>query len=91
MDKEEMLTMTKNWPEDLLVNNRIPYGWAGQQSIPNTTNFDDHWQQYLDIVKWINENIENPKQNACWTKIGDCIYVYIRKPTDWTWFILRWA
>ena len=69
----------------------LPYGWAGEYTNANTIGFDAHFQKYNDIVDWINANVKRPKANARWNKIGDCIYVYIRKPKDWTMFTLRWG
>ena len=69
----------------------LPYGWAGELSYANRTNFDDHCQLYKDMVAWIKENIKNPKQNVLWTKLGDCIYLQFRKPQDMMWFSLRFG
>ena len=76
-----------NWTFD---DPDLPYGWAGEYSNANTIGFELHYQLYSDIVDWINSNIKNPRSNARWTKIGDCIYVQIRKKKDYTWFSLRW-
>lgn len=81
-----MTPVTEHW-----FGAKLPYGWAGEYSIPNTTNFDHHMQLYQDIVYWIRANIQTPYANACWTKIGDCIYVQIRKPKDYTLFLLKWS
>ena len=78
-----------NWPA--CGHYKLPYGWAGAYSIPNTTNFDDFFQMYSDLVDWIKENISNPYSNAHWAKFGDCIYVQVRKRKDLTLFMLRWA
>lgn len=68
-----------------------PGDWAGQYICANTIGFDRHFQLYNDIVDWIWDNVEDPKSNAQWNKIGDCIYVYIRKPNDYFLFSLRWG
>lgn len=75
-----------NWPEQ-------PYwfGWSGELTYPNRTNFDDHFQQYRDMVEWIKENIKNPEQNVFWNKIGDCIYVRFRNQKDKNWFAMRFG
>lgn len=78
-----------NWPRR--SNDQRPYGWAGEYSIPNRVGFDAHAQMYRDITEWIKGNIERPYKNAHWAKIGDCIYVQIRKKADFTLFMLRWA
>lgn len=67
------------------------YGWARELTYPNRTNFDDHFQQYRDMVEWIETTVKNPKQNVLWNKIGDCIYVQFRKKKDMTWFIMRFG
>ena len=77
-----------NWPSNLYG---LPYGWAGQVSYPNRTNFEDHFQMYRDMVAWIKEHVKNPEQNVLWNKIGDCIYVQFRKQKDKTWFTLRFG
>ena len=65
--------------------------WAGEYTNANTVGFDLHFQKYNDIVDWILANVHDPFTNARWTKIGDCIYVHIRQPRDWTLFTLRWG
>ena len=64
---------------------------GGEYSIPNTTNFEHHYQMYLNIIQWIEEHVERPMRNAKWAKIGDCIYVQLRKEKDFAYFILRWG
>lgn len=70
---------------------QVPYGWAGELTYPNNTNFDDHFQMYNEMVEWIHDNINNHRSNVLWTKIGDCIYVQFRKPKDMMWFSLRFG
>jgi len=77
-----------NWQTGTLTQ---PNGWAGYLYIPNTTCFDDHYQTYVGIINWIEGNIERPYRNAHWSKIGDCIYVNIRKKDDFARFLLRWS
>ena len=94
MDNEILISMLANWPKtahDNFGTIKLPYGWAGEHSIPNKTNFQDHMDLYKDIIKWIRTNIQNPEQNALWNKIGDCIYVMIRKPKDYTMYALRFG
>ena len=69
----------------------VPVGWAGELSYPNRTNFDDHLQQYINMIEWIKQNVADPYQNVLWTKIGDCIYIQFRKRKDMTWFVLRFG
>ena len=68
-----------------------PNGWAGSRSIPNKVNFDYHERLYADIVEWILANVERPRSNAHWRKVGDCLYFQIRKPKDFIAFLLRWG
>lgn len=70
---------------------KLPQTWAGEYHIVNNMGFLLHDQIYCDVVAWINENIARPYKNAHWAKIGDCIYVQIRKKQDFTLFMLRWA
>ena len=65
--------------------------WAGEYTCSNTMGFVRHFQLYNDIVDWVWDNIEQPELNTRWAKIGDCIYVRIRKPKDWTLFALKWG
>lgn len=81
-----MINLTGNWP-----TSELPYGWAGKCYISNTMGFDKHLQLYKDIMHWIETNIEDPNKNAHWIKIGDCIYVHIRKKQDLVWFKLVWG
>ena len=64
-------------------------GWAAVElSYPNVTDFADHFAMYNRMVVWIKQNVENYQSNALWTKIGDCIYVKLRKEKDAMMFIL---
>ena len=68
------------------------YMWKhGEYFNPNTIGFDAHFGLYNDIVDWIHANIKRPYSNAHWVKIGDGIYVHIRKKRDWMWFTMRWG
>ena len=60
IDEGIIIELTHNWP-----STRLPYGWAGEYNVPDTAE-----KRYLDIVKWIMSNIDNPEQNAFWTKLG---------------------
>lgn len=98
IDGQVMVIAMSHWPDDLYTPKmsgragpNLPYGWAGELSYPNVTNFDDHMAMYMEMVGWINKMIPNPKQNACWNKIGDCIYVMFRKEKDMAWFATRWG
>lgn len=98
IDMEVMLSVISHWPADLyspkmsgMSGPDLPYGWAGELTYPNVTDFNDHIAMYYGMVSWINEMILNPKQNACWNKIGDCIYVMFRKEKDMSWFVTRWG
>lgn len=68
----------------------LPEGWAGAYTNGNTIGFDAHFQMYNDIVDWLHNHIQRPYSNSRWAKIGDCIYVYIRKPDDYIMFTLAW-
>ena len=72
-------------------NDIVPGGWAGELSYPNRTNFDDHLQQYINMIEWIKQNVADPYQNVLWTKIGDCIYIQFRQRKDMLWFTLRFG
>ena len=76
-----------NWPPTAVLIS----GWAGELTYPNRTNFDDHFQQYRDMVNWIKTNVKNPEQNVLWNKIGDCIYIQFRKQKDKNWFAMRFG
>ena len=78
-----------NWPK--YTASGLPQGWAGEYFNPNTIGFDAHFGLYNDIVDWIHANIKRPYSNAHWVKIGDGIYVHIRKKRDWMWFTMRWG
>lgn len=81
----------ENWYSTYQHTGTVPEGWAGELTYPNRTNFDDHLQQYMNMVAWVEQNVENPHQNVLWTKIGDCIYVQFRKNKDMLWFKLRFG
>jgi hypothetical protein len=88
--------MTVTFPNDHWIGSveaggKVPYGWAGELAYPNNTNFEHHWQLYGEMITWIEENINNHRNNVLWTKIGDCIYVQFRKQKDMTWFSLRFG
>ena len=93
-----LVTATKNWPKwlsdsNLPIEEIIPdllEGWAGNLTIRETVN-EDMFQKYMEVVRWINNNIANPTQNAYWTKDITRIYVFIRKPADLTALLLRWG
>jgi len=78
-----------NWPLDISTNK--PEGWSGEHAIPNRRGFERHMALYVEIVQWILKNIEDPKENAQWNKVGDCIYVYIRRPRDFTMYSLKYG
>ena len=94
MDRETMVRVTENWPDVLyagkLVGPNIPEGWAGEFRTPAGFSINESWDDYLEMAKWIMENISRPKQNAYWTWRGHFV-VYIRKPQDLTAFLLRWS
>lgn len=90
IDNEVLVSMLGNWPENTSTGN-LPYGWAGELTYPNITDFEDHMAMYQDMVHHINTVVKNPKQNALWTKIGDCIYVQFRKQKDMDWFVLKYG
>ena len=88
IDQRVIVELTHNWPDDVYFGGAItlPYGWAGEYCVSDTAE-----KRYLDIVAWIKDNINNPEQNAFWTKIGQDIRVLIRRPKDLTVFLLRWS
>lgn len=83
----------ENWPHipGTPENGKLPYGWAGEHSIPNNIGFARHKELYQDIINWIYENISNSVGNVYWTKIGDCFYFQFRKEKDLLMFLLRWG
>lgn len=87
--KLDIILHKENW-FDFPISD-LPYGWAGAYTNPNNIGFDKHFQLYNDIVDWILNNVSDPVKNARWVKLGDCIYVYIRKRKDLTLFLLRWS
>lgn len=89
IDRELILELIGNWPKD--TSAKLPYGWAGAWHNANQIGFKAHMEMYMRICRWINRHVKNPKQNAQWTKIGDCLYVHIRKPQDFTAFILTFG
>lgn len=97
IDREILVEVTRNWPDSLYtvkMSGRaidLPHGWAGELAYPNTTDFDDHWDMYLDMVNHINTYVKDPTQNAFWNKVGDCVYVMFRKEKDMNWFILKYG
>ena len=80
----------ENWHTSAYTSG-LPGGWAGELSYPNRTNFDDHFQQYINMIAWTEQNVEDPHQNVLWTKIGDCIYIQFRKKKDMMWFKLKFG
>ena len=66
-------------------------GWAAELGYPNVTDFADHFAMYNRMVAWIKRNVENYQFNALWTKIGDCIYIKLRKEKDAMMFILSFG
>ena len=67
------------------------YGWAFAECYPNDIGFDRHFALYNKMVAWIKANIVNYHQNALWTKIGDGIYIKLRKEKDAMLFILTFG
>lgn len=80
--------LESNWNYNL---DSLPYGWAGQRHISNNIGFEKHFQLYNDLVEWIQETVSSPTQNACWVKIGDCIYVQFRKEKDLIMYLLKFG
>lgn len=78
-----------HWPT--YGSDHLPYGWAGEYTCANTIGFDAHAALYNEIVDWIHDNIARPHTNAHWAKMGDCIYVQIRKKKDMFWFTMRFG
>jgi hypothetical protein len=66
-------------------------GWALETSYPNNIGFDRHFALYNEMVAWIKAHVVNYQSNALWTKIGDCIYIKLRKEKDAMMFILRFG
>lgn len=81
------------WPDEWWGINPEPVlqNWALETAYPNTIGFDRHFAMYNSMVDWIKANVVNYKNNALWTKIGDCIYVKLRKPEDATLFLLKFG
>lgn len=85
-----LLQVEDNWPYDVYIPGTGTLdGWAGSWAKYNR-RFGDGITQLNSIVEWILENIENPKSNAHWTRVGDYIHVAIRRPKDYQWFLMRW-
>lgn len=82
------LLRQEQWPrpEDPPVQ-----GWAFESGYPNVTNFNDHFALYNLMVDWIREHVVNYQHNALWTKIGDCIYIKLRKEQDAMMFLLKFG
>lgn len=80
-----------NWPNPLAQGETVLEGWAVELAYPNITGFQHHFQLYNDMVDFIKENVVKYENNALWTKIGDCIYIKLRKKQDATLFILRFG
>ncbi len=64
------------------------YGWAFSGCYSNILESDRHIALYNSMVDWIKKYVVNYKHNALWTRIGDCIYVKLRKEQDAMVFIL---
>jgi hypothetical protein len=67
--------------------NEVPYGWQPELTLTRSINSIE-W--YLEMVDWINKNIENAEQNVHWT-ISVWPVLRFRKAKDQTLFMLRWA
>ena len=93
IDTGVIIAMLANWPNDVYFGGTVtlPYGWAGELTYSNVTNFQDHMSMYYDMVQHINKYVKNPKQNCMWNKIGDCVYVMFRKQKDMQWFVLKYG
>lgn len=89
IDQGVMCKVLSNWPPHNEPG--IPYGWAGEWTNANTIGFEEHFQFYLEIIEWLEQNVVNHKQNALWTKWNDCIYVQFRKEKDLAWFALKFG
>ena len=66
------------------------YGWT-DLAYPNYIGFDQHFALYNQMVTWIKANVRNYQHNAMWTKIGDCIYIKLRKRDDAMVFVLKFG
>ena len=66
-------------------------GWAFEEGYPNTIGFAEHFSLYNKMIDWIKANVVNYRQNSMWTKIGDCIYIKLRKEQDAMLFILTFG
>lgn len=81
-----------NWPKrNSRKNYTFSKDWAGQVHIPNTMGFGAHYAIYDSIRLWIAENVHKPYSNAQWAKIGDCIYVHMKREDDFISFLLKFA
>jgi len=80
-----MIDFDSNWPVAYL-----PEDWTGECYIINTMGFSAFFKMYTDISKWIIDNIDNPRANAHWTRLGDCMYFKFRKSKDMLFFKLSW-
>lgn len=76
------------WPDNL---DRILVDWAFEGSYPNNIGFEKHFALYNEMVDWIKANVVNYQHNALWTKIGDCIYIKLRKRQDAMVFVLKFG
>lgn len=74
-----------------IVDSYDLHGWAADFSYPNNIGFDAHFALYNEMVVWIKTNVERYEHNALWTKIGDCIYVKLRKKNDALMFALKFG
>lgn len=52
----------------------------------------DSKENWLDVVNWIYQNIENPERHSRWyvDERDRILYVKFRKERDLIWFALRW-
>ncbi len=91
--------LTPNLPEGYIENpgwyddNVLEYTFSGnwtELTFHNDCGFTLYWDKFEDAENWIQNNIQNWQENACWIRINDCSYFYFKHSSDAMLFKLRW-
>ena len=71
--------------------NDISSFWYEHHIINNGVGgFDRFDEIYQEIIVWLYVNVKECEKNAQWRKVNDCIYIKLRRKTDYVWLLLRW-
>lgn len=79
-----------NWEEKFDQWSHTNDHWHNYRIMSNIQGFNEHLQQYVEMVDWIKTNVVNYEKNALWTMLDGRAYIKLQQDKDAVMFVLRW-